>query len=608
MWISRFGGRLAKMLQQRDRMIGYLALYSSCTTGPLTFDSGRLLWASAHHRRKTGNERRMRLNLRSWGIWCVCALLSVGGTGLSSAQDVPPDGTSEKMDAVVNGIVPAVLIDGTPASNVGLLSRMAALHVPGVSIALIHNGAVTWTKGYGTADQHGAVVDTNTEFQAGSVSELFTSVAVMGLVQSGQLRLDSDVNSSLKAWHIPESNFTIRNKVTLRELLNHTAGVTVESFAGYPVGAAIPTALQTLNGISPANNSPVSINATPGTVPKHSSGGYEVVEQLVSDETGQPIDRAIKNLFDLQVSKQEVRGLDPGSNETEKFSQPYDELGHSIDRAPYIYPELAATGVWARPTDVANVALQIQTALKGRPRSKLSRASAAEIVKPGLGGMGLGLRVIGSPNHAYFEQRGATHGYTAYVVLYLNGDGAVIMTNGTNGNELADEVRRTIAYKLGWPDFQPIQRTISPVSSELTDRYVGYYQLGRYRMMSVTKRGDHLFMELPGVPAREIFPIDELVWFFADNNQIINFDISTDNVAKSVTDHLYVETSAARIDTATALKIRDELAARRKGQLKDPRTEIALRNYITRVSAGIPDYESMIPSLAATTEQQLGDL
>ena len=79
-------------------------------------------------------------------------------------------------------------------------------------------------------------------------------MAVLHLVQSGRLDLDADVNQYLKAWKIPASGFTEQNKVTLRELLSHTAGMTVHGFPGYAAGSPVPTLVQVLDGAAPANS------------------------------------------------------------------------------------------------------------------------------------------------------------------------------------------------------------------------------------------------------------------------------------------------------------------------------------------------------------------
>lgn len=75
--------------------------------------------------------------------------------------------------------------------------------------------------------------------------------------------------------------------VTLRQLLSHSAGVNVAGFPGYPADAALPTLVQLLDGVHPANSSPVRVDGTRGTY-RYSGGGYQIVELLLEDATGRP--------------------------------------------------------------------------------------------------------------------------------------------------------------------------------------------------------------------------------------------------------------------------------------------------------------------------------
>src|SRR6185437_1371249 len=76
--------------------------------------------------------------------------------------------------------------------------------------------------------------------------------------------------------------------VTLRELLSHTAGVTVHGFPGYARGQPIPSLVDILNGIPPANSPPIRVDLVPGKTWRYSGGGYVIVEQLLEDVTGEP--------------------------------------------------------------------------------------------------------------------------------------------------------------------------------------------------------------------------------------------------------------------------------------------------------------------------------
>src|SRR5262249_52896144 len=159
--------------------------------------------------------------------------------------------------------------------------RMAHYHVPGLSIACIHNGTVEWTQAFGVVRVGGAPVTPDTLFQAGSISKSLTALAVLRLVEQGKLNLDTDVSQYLRSWKIPTNNFTKQKKVTLRELLSHTAGATIHGFHGYTAGQTVPTLVQVLNGEKPANSAPVTIDFVPGTNFRYAGGGYAIVQQIL---------------------------------------------------------------------------------------------------------------------------------------------------------------------------------------------------------------------------------------------------------------------------------------------------------------------------------------
>src|SRR4051812_7068905 len=77
-----------------------------------------------------------------------------------------------------------------------LEARMAALHTPGVSIAVINDFAVEWARGFGVGDVRTATpVTPSTLFQAGSISKPIFALAAMRLIQQGRLNLDAHINT-----------------------------------------------------------------------------------------------------------------------------------------------------------------------------------------------------------------------------------------------------------------------------------------------------------------------------------------------------------------------------------------------------------------------------
>ena len=115
-----------------------------------------------------------------------------------------------------------------------LEERMKHYRVQGVSVAVIHDFKVDWAKGYGLRNaKTGDPVTDMTLFQVASVTKTLTAAVALKLVQDGVLDLDRDVNEYLKSWKVPDNEFTREEKVTLRRLLSHSAGLSVHGFRGY---------------------------------------------------------------------------------------------------------------------------------------------------------------------------------------------------------------------------------------------------------------------------------------------------------------------------------------------------------------------------------------
>jgi CubicO group peptidase (beta-lactamase class C family) len=174
-----------------------------------------------------------------------------------------------------------VIIDGS-AKQLSLAEVMAALNIPAVSIALIDQDRIAFTRAYGDG------VTPDTLFQAASLSQFVAAVGAMRLVDQERLSLDADVNAGLTSWKVPANAFDNDHPVTLRGLLSMTGGIGVPGFIGYEPGVPLPTLTQILDGTPPANSPPVTVIAVPGSAYRYSGGGYEIAEALMVDTLHSP--------------------------------------------------------------------------------------------------------------------------------------------------------------------------------------------------------------------------------------------------------------------------------------------------------------------------------
>lgn len=261
-----------------DRHARIGTLHVSSLTGPLI--AAALQESVCRH-----SHRRALL-----GIAAVAAVALFAPSAASAASD-----TEARIQRIQHHLLPPVLIDGEPRRTSEIAEWMEKLHVPGVSIAVIHNGRLDWARGFGVVRIGGPAVTPATLFQACSISKAVSATAMLHLAQQGRLGLDADVNAYLRSWKLPANAFTAKTKVTLRQLLNHSADVTVSGFPGYLAGSPLPTLAQMPEGVPPAISPPIRVDMLPGIGYRYSGGGYLVAQQVVEDITNKPFADVVRD-------------------------------------------------------------------------------------------------------------------------------------------------------------------------------------------------------------------------------------------------------------------------------------------------------------------------
>jgi CubicO group peptidase (beta-lactamase class C family) len=324
-----------------------------------------------------------------------------------------------------------------------VLATMSQHHIVGLSLAVIRRGDVVKANGYGFADDGERIpVTTMTLFQAGSISKSIAAVAALHLVETGKLSLDSNVNTALHVWKIPENQYTKQQHVTLRRILSHTSGLTVHVFPGYEVGTPVPTLDQVLNGEPPANTAAIRVESVPGSHWQYSGGGYTVLQAMIVDATGARFAESMNNIV-----------LEPAGMSSSSFDQPlpkdwvprtaagYFSSGKPVPGRWHVYPELAAGGLWTTASDLAQFAISIRRSWKGLPHGVMSRASARLMLTPQQNNDGLGVFVVGTGKQTRFFHNGRSAGFDAMMTERVeSGLGAVIMMNTNDDTGVTDAI------------------------------------------------------------------------------------------------------------------------------------------------------------------------
>ena len=443
------------------------------------------------------------------------------------ALGAEPDHNDARIARIEKGLMPAVLIKGTPRPQMSIADRMAHYKVPGVSVALINNGEIEWTRGFGVVEAGGnKPVTADTLFQAASISKPVAAMGALSLVEKGKLSLDEDINLKLKSWKVPDNEFTREQKVTLRALLNHSAGMTGHGFRGYAAGEPVPSVPDVLDGRKPANSPPVRVDMKPGTKWRYSGGGITVAQLLVMDVTGQPFPEFMKEtVLDKLAMNQSTYEQPLPADRAAHAAVAHERTGEPVNGRWHTYPEMAAAGLWTTPSDLARFAIEIQNSVAGKSNKVLSKAMTLEMLKPQLSKYGLGIEVRGEGRAASLGHGGANNGFRCQMFAYREtGQGAVVMTNGEAGDPLIDEIMRSIAAEYGWPDFAVPEREVAKVDPKVYESFAGEYQTKNSSLNIIAEGGKLFIKAAPFGPERmELFPESETKYFITVADMTFTF-------------------------------------------------------------------------------------
>lgn len=438
-----------------------------------------------------------------------------------------PDNINPKQlaNSVERNLTPMYFLKGHPTTHANLLQRMAELHVPGVSIAAIQNGRLDWARGYGVAALDGPAVTPDTLFSAESMSKPVTALAVLKLYEQRRIGLDNNVNDYLKRWKLPDSLFPGPKTVTVRQLLTHTSGIGTHDGELYDCSKPLPTLLNDLAGVPPSRTPAVRIEAPPGTKFRYSNGGYEVLQLLIEDVTGQSFASFVRtnilNPAGMTRSSYEV----PLSDELQPNAATAYLGNHAIPPCKYYNSNAAAGGLWSTPSDMAKLLIELQQEYDGKSSRILKQWTIRQMLTPGpqmMPGMlqGLGF-VIGGKAGAHFMEHGGSGVFHDEMIAYFQGsdDGLVVMSNGSNGGTLVEEVLRSASIVYGWPDFRQEPHRVIGFDESTADKYYGTFGPIRF-----VRSHDALAVELPAGNVPEQVYMDRPGHFFVlDGPQEFSF-------------------------------------------------------------------------------------
>lgn len=335
--------------------------------------------------------------------------------------------------------------------------------IPGLSIALVDKDKIVWQEGFGYADKEtNTPAKPSTIYRIGSLSKMFTSVAVMQLVDKGKIELDSTLDTYLPDFSMKSRFGKKTEPPTIRQLLTHYAGLPANYLKG--ILDKDPKSLESYVNLL----SDQYYAFKPNTVYCYSGTGYSLLGLLIEEMTGKSFAKHMKEevLSPLDMNK--------SSFELNDTIEKHLSSGYLEDEKRQQFPicDVPAGGLYSNVSDLANfVKMSLQ---KGQYKGQkiLSSPAFSKLIEPQNGdhpfdysmriGLGWKLDGVAFTYGENLSHLGTVAGHGGQTVLFRSkimmafeqGVGVVILTNSSDGKDLAwplasETVEKMAAAKKG---------------------------------------------------------------------------------------------------------------------------------------------------------------
>jgi CubicO group peptidase (beta-lactamase class C family)/D-alanyl-D-alanine dipeptidase len=433
---------------------------------------------------------------RSSGALVVTALLVAASGCVGEAPAALAAGTSAQIPSRDD------YADVSRTLSTMILHEMEKKGIPALSIALVEDDEVVWAEGFGMQDPDAGVpASAETVYRVGSVSKLFTDIAVVQLVERGELDLDTPIQAYLPDF-APTNNSGV--DITLRQLMSHRSGLVREPPAGHyfdDTGTSLAATVESLNA--------TALVYAPESHTKYSNAAIATVGYTLEVTQGEPfadyVRRAVLNPLGMDGS-----AFTPEPNIVEDLATAYM---WAFDRPPFLAPtfELGMAPAGSMYSTVLDLSLFI-SAMFNRGRGvngRLLEPATLEMMwRPQYAedgattGFGLGFAVDEMDGRRRLGHGGAIYGFsTQLAFLPDDGIGVVVIstldgTNTTTGRIAESALQMMLATKEDRPLPAPSTDT-RDLSKEAALSLEGVFGQGS-RAIDLDERNGALFM----TPAR----------------------------------------------------------------------------------------------------------
>jgi CubicO group peptidase (beta-lactamase class C family)/D-alanyl-D-alanine dipeptidase len=332
---------------------------------------------------------------RIGGILVLGLLLGLPDRSLAQAKVVPAKSYASAVQALERFIA----------------HEVADKELPALSITLVDDQTIVWAKGFGFADPKSKIPATaNTVYRVGSVSKLFTDIAIMQLVEQGKLDLDAPVDRYLPEFKPKNSS---GKPITLRQLMSHRSGLVREPPVGHYFDPTNPTLAQTVQSLNTTE-----LVYPPETRTKYSNAGIAMVGYVLEKMQGEPfapyLKRAVLDPLGLKSSGFELR---PALKKELAAATMWTYHGRNFEAPTFPLGMAPAGSMYATVTDLGGFLSVLFVGGRGphgqvlKPET-LEKMWTPQFTKPGeKGDFGIGFHLTERDGRRYVGHSGAIYGF-----------------------------------------------------------------------------------------------------------------------------------------------------------------------------------------------------
>ena len=397
----------------------------------------------------------------------------------------------------------------------------------GLSVGVIADGD-TWTGNYGqVSDEKKTKPSSETIYEIGSISKVFTSLMLADAINSGEVMLDTRIGELM-----PEIKETKPVKtITLKHLATHMSGL-----------PKLPTNVSPKEPENPYADydrkklveymKVAQLDAEPGENHEYSNVGAGLLGDLLAAQANQTYESLLKNRI-LNPLKMKDTTIALTDEQSMRLAPPFNSA--MLPARTWDFDSLVGAGAIRSTTDDMIRFMQANLAPPKNAVGDAIELAWKQHLDAGKNhrGMGLGWQIAGDGSTRWHN--GQTGGYQSMMLINRKINSGVVVLCNTSGSEI-DGLAGSIIQLLAGMDPNPRKFAKTTVVDKATvKRLAGKYQLAPQVIIEVVAKEDRLVVKLTGQTFLKVVPESDTVWNYTDVEAQLKFDLPNKGPAKKVT-------------------------------------------------------------------------